>query len=243
MFDSRSGGPIPKVISIVVVTILLAFIHHAAADAAESDNTKLLEERIRHRNNLVTTTGTTPTTYLVSFSDNQAISPPKQCAALAKSIGGTVRHIYQHVLKGCALTLPATAGVQAQSLAYTALSNYPIVDTVELDQPIFLADDEAATTWGGNNNIFSSTSYQHDDLQASADVTPSWGLDRINQCTLPLDNTVTKQNAAGVHVYIIDTGIYAEHNEFANGVIVPENDCHLSVFSEDNPLTDGNGHG
>ena len=242
MFDSRSGGPIPKVISIVVVTILVAFIHHAAADAAESDNTTLLEERIRHRNNLVTTTGTTPTTYLVSFSDNQAISPSKQCAALAKSIGGTVRHIYQHVLKGCALTLPATAGVQAQSLAYTALSNYPIVDTVELDQPIFLADDDAATTWGGNTNIFDSTSYQH-ELQASAAEAPSWGLDRINQCTLPLDNTVTKQNAAGVHVYIIDTGIYAEHNEFANGVIVPENDCHLSVFSNEDALADVIGHG
>ena len=231
--------PIRKGIVIVVVTILLAFIHHAAADAADSDNLVLPEGRNRHRSNLVNTTGTTPTTYLVSFSDNQEVAAAKQCAALAKSIGGTVHHIYQHVLKGCSLTLPVTAGLQAQSMAYAALSNYPIVETVEFDQPIFLADDEAAS-WG--NNIFDFTSYQQ-NLQASAAAAPSWGLDRINQCTLPLDNIVTKQNAAGVKVFIVDSGIYAEHNEFANGVIVPGSDCHLSVFSEENPLTDAVGHG
>jgi hypothetical protein len=243
----RSIGPIPKVIVVVYLTILVlvACIHHAAtADATDSVNNVVGEKRIRHRNNLVTSKATTrttssSTTYLVSFSDNQAISPAKQCATLAKSLGGTVHHVYQHVMKGCSLTLPAA---KAQ-MAYISLSNYDAVQTVELDQPIFLADDAMEER---NNNMFDSsttTALHLNSMEANAAVAPSWGLDRINQCSLPLDNTVTKQNAAGVKVFTIDTGIYAGHNEFANGVIVPGSDCHLSVFSNESPLTDAIGHG
>ncbi|MFF3216501.1 S8 family peptidase [Streptomyces sp. NPDC002886] len=43
----------------------------------------------------------------------------------------------------------------------------------------------------------------------------SWGLDRIDQKELPLDNTFTTQgNGAGVTVYILDTGIDYKHEEF-----------------------------
>ncbi|CAM5246634.1 S8 family peptidase [Streptomyces avidinii] len=43
----------------------------------------------------------------------------------------------------------------------------------------------------------------------------SWGLDRIDQQQLPLDNTFTPQgNGAGVTAYILDTGIDYQHAEF-----------------------------
>ncbi|MFI5868188.1 S8 family peptidase [Streptomyces sp. NPDC051546] len=43
----------------------------------------------------------------------------------------------------------------------------------------------------------------------------SWGLDRIDQKELPLDNTFTTQgNGAGVTAYILDTGIDYKHDEF-----------------------------
>ncbi|MCX5297570.1 S8 family peptidase [Streptomyces sp. NBC_00193] len=43
----------------------------------------------------------------------------------------------------------------------------------------------------------------------------SWGLDRIDQKELPLDNTFTTQgNGAGVTAYILDTGIDYKHEEF-----------------------------
>ncbi|WP_405439407.1 S8 family peptidase [Streptomyces avidinii] len=43
----------------------------------------------------------------------------------------------------------------------------------------------------------------------------SWGLDRIDQQQLPLDNTFTPQgNGAGVTAYILDTGIDYGHVEF-----------------------------
>jgi len=70
---------------------------------------------------------------------------------------------------------------------------------------------------------------------------PSWGLDRINQCERPLDDVVTKQNAAGVMVFVFDTGVYGEHDEFKD--IIGPDDCHLSIVEGKNPLEDEDGHG
>lgn len=59
--------------------------------------------------------------------------------------------------------------------------------------------------------------------------TPSWGLDRIDQRNLPLDESYEYYTSgSGVHAYIIDSGIRASHNEFVgrigNGFDVIDND-------------------
>ena len=49
---------------------------------------------------------------------------------------------------------------------------------------------------------------------------PSWGLDRIDQRNLPLDNSYTYPNTASTcNVYIIDTGIRFSHNDFGGRAV------------------------
>ncbi|RKT55953.1 S8 family peptidase [Saccharothrix australiensis] len=63
---------------------------------------------------------------------------------------------------------------------------------------------------------------------------PSWGLDRIDQPNLPLDNSYTYPNGASdVRAYVIDTGIRTTHSDFGgraswgtNTVDSNNTDCH-----------------
>jgi len=68
---------------------------------------------------------------------------------------------------------------------------------------------------------------------------PSWGLDRIDQPTLPLDKTYTPPTtASNVTAYIIDTGVRVTHTDFtgraSNGYDFVDNDTTAN---------DCNGHG
>lgn len=67
----------------------------------------------------------------------------------------------------------------------------------------------------------------------------SWGLDRISQDDLPLDDTYRlRYDGTGVDAYVVDTGIYAEHNFFEGRAEVVEVD-----FVGDGQYEDCNGHG
>ncbi len=76
-------------------------------------------------------------------------------------------------------------------------------------------------------------------IQATQVNPPSWGLDRIDQRNLPLDQRYTyNSTGSGVNAYIIDTGVRVTHTDFGgrarNGYDFVDND---SVAQ------DGNGHG
>ena len=143
--------------------------------------------------------------------------------------GGTIQHVYDRVLNGCALIV---SGTDAPG-AFTALTNNPTVSAVELDQVMSIYDDVTE-----EQNMFNTTNNM---VQVSAAVL-SWGLDRINQCSLPLDEKFFKQDAKGVMVFIIDTGIYEPHEEF-NGIINKADDCHVSYIQGGDALNDDHGHG
>ncbi|WP_246018954.1 S8 family serine peptidase [Saccharothrix australiensis] len=66
---------------------------------------------------------------------------------------------------------------------------------------------------------------------------PSWGLDRIDQRDVPLDNSYTYPNTGkDVHVYVIDTGIRTTHQDFGGRATFDYN-------ALDNNNTDCDGHG
>ena len=69
-------------------------------------------------------------------------------------------------------------------------------------------------------------------------TTPTWGLDRIDQATLPLSKSYTYGAAANVTVYVLDTGIRTRHAEFGGRA----RDGYDFIDS-DAVANDCNGHG
>ena len=67
----------------------------------------------------------------------------------------------------------------------------------------------------------------------------TWGLDRIDQRDLPLNQTYTyDQTGAGVHAYVLDTGLRATHVQFAGRV----GNGYTSIL-DGNGTSDCHGHG
>jgi len=88
-------------------------------------------------------------------------------------------------------------------------------------------------------------------MQGVSDVSPeqfvyaaqgpmSWGLDRIDQYSLPLNNLPFRSThtGKGVTVYILDTGVRKSHREFSNRV-----KTGASFVNGETADFDGNGHG
>lgn len=67
----------------------------------------------------------------------------------------------------------------------------------------------------------------------------TWGLDRIDQASLPLSTTYTyNYTGTGVDAYIIDTGIRLTHNDFGGRAFTG-----YDAITIGGTATDGNGHG
>ncbi|CAM5653040.1 S8 family peptidase [Streptomyces aurantiogriseus] len=81
------------------------------------------------------------------------------------------------------------------------------------------------------------------DQRVTLDATqtnPPWGLDRIDQATLPLSRTYTYPNTAGngATVYVIDTGVRITHQQIAGRAAYG-----YDAIDGDTIAADGNGHG
>ncbi|MFE4372965.1 S8 family peptidase [Streptomyces sp. NPDC056835] len=69
---------------------------------------------------------------------------------------------------------------------------------------------------------------------------PSWGLDRIDQAALPLNQSYTYPDTAGqgTTVYVIDTGVRITHQDIAGRA-----SYGYDAVDNDSTAQDGNGHG
>ncbi|GGV44644.1 serine protease [Streptomyces longisporoflavus] len=77
-------------------------------------------------------------------------------------------------------------------------------------------------------------------IDATQPNPPSWGLDRIDQKTLPLNNSYTYPDSAGegVTAYVIDTGVRITHSDFGGRA-----SYGYDAIDNDNTAQDGHGHG
>ena len=98
--------------------------------------------------------------------------------------------------------------------ALQSIRNHPNVDYVEQDQTVHMN-------------------------QVSPQDQSTWGLDRVDQASLPLSSQYYfNYTAKGVNAFIIDTGIRPDHVEFT-GRLLPG----YNVIADSNGTNDCNGHG
>ena len=152
----------------------------------------------------------TSATSLAMNLDSNAIAfaaapaPDPQVVATATELtttyGGTFSQVWSVALKGFRLNATqaeAIAMSQDSKVAFIVQDGPIIVGTPDSD-PIGMAPDPAA--------------FENPQRHAS------WGLDRIGQHYLPLDEEYSYiNNGQGVNAYVIDTGILPTHWEFQGG--------------------------
>jgi subtilisin family serine protease len=156
--------------------------------------------------------GSVSGSYLVTLEEGTK-APSATGKGLATKYGAKISHTYGTALNGYAIEANER---QARRLA---------------------ADARVASVAQDTRITLDSSSRSAARVQRNP---PSWGLDRLDQASLPLSKSYTSPGSggSGVTVYVIDTGIRITHKDFGGRA-----SYGWDFVDNDATAQDGNGHG
>ena len=181
--------------------------------------------------------GLTAVTCVAALS---ATTMPAHAAPEGQILGaggpGAVSGSYVVTLKG-GTKAPSAAG---KSLAEKYGAKISHTYGTVLNGYAIRANERQAKRLAADSRVASVVQDTRVTLEHTQKNPPSWGLDRIDQRNLPLDNGYTWPESAGtgVTVYVIDTGIRVSHKDFGGRA-----SYGWDFVGNDRTAGDGNGHG
>lgn len=165
-----------------------------------------------------------------------------------------------------ALAAPAEGPIRGAGAANSVADNYIVVlkDGVQ-SQSVHTVAGDLAAKYGGTRKLtyaasihgFSVTMSEQRAKQLAADPAvayveqdgvaygtgeqpnPTWGLDRVDQVALPVDNKYAYPNDGdGATVYVVDSGVNRTHSDFGGRAVTGRD-----FIDNDDDSSDCNGHG
>lgn len=172
-------------------------------------------------------------------------------------------------LLALALSAPLLAHAELIEDQYIVTLHVPLVENLDSDIASLLATLPGAELLARYRTVLTGFSARMSPAQAellslnplvraieqdrlvratATQTNATWGLDRVDQRAMPLDQTFAYPDGAGggVHVYVIDSGINPEHQEFAGRIGESRNFSGSALVlggGDPEAWQDCNGHG